>query len=66
MYAHVCIRGVGIGPAGPATAGPKFAEPTIKNIIPVFLIKQLETFTLQLNVCAILIKELHYYIKGTS
>ena len=24
-------RGVGTGPAGPAIAGPKFPEPTIKN-----------------------------------
>ena len=26
-----CYRGVGTGPAGPATAGPKFPEPTIKK-----------------------------------
>ena len=52
-------RGVGTGPAGPATAGPMFPEPTIKNIIPLFAIKQIEIFMLQLHVYAILIKELH-------
>ena len=30
-------RGVGTGPAGPATAGPMFPEPTIKSIIPLFV-----------------------------
>ena len=34
-------RGVG---AGPATAGPMFPEPTIKNIIPLFVIKQIKNF----------------------
>ena len=29
---------------GPATAGPKFPEPTIKNIIPLFVIKQIRNF----------------------
>ena len=38
------FRGVGTGPAGPATAGPKFPEPTIKNIIPLFVIKQIRNF----------------------
>ena len=37
-------RGVGTGPAGPATAGPMFSEPTIKNIIPLFVIKQIKNF----------------------
>ena len=37
-------RGVGTGPAGPATAGPMFPEPTIKNIIPLFVIKQIKNF----------------------
>ena len=57
------IRGVG---TGPATARQKFPEPTIKNIIPIFVIKQLETFMLQLNGYAILIKGLYYYIERTS
>ena len=56
------VRGVGTGPAGPATAGPMFPEPTIKNIIPLFVIKQIKIFILQLHVYTILIKELHYYI----
>ena len=34
-------RGVG---TGPATAGPMFPEPTIKNIIPLFVIKQIKKF----------------------
>ena len=56
-------RGVGTSPAGPATAGPMFPEPTIKNIIPLFVIKQIKKiFILQLHVYTILIKELHYYI----
>ena len=54
--------GVGTGPAGPATAGPKFPEPTIKNIIPLFVIKQIRIFILQLHVYTILTKELCYYI----
>ena len=33
-------RGVGTGPAGPATAGPKFSEPTIKNIIHAVICNQ--------------------------
>ena len=37
----VC-RGVGTGPAGPATAGPMFPEPTIKNIIPLFITSKLK------------------------
>ena len=38
-------RGVG---TGPATAGPKFPEPTIKNnIIQLFVIKQIRIFVLQ-------------------
>ena len=36
---HILVRGVGTGPAGPATALPKFTEPTIKNIIHLFVIK---------------------------
>ena len=52
-------RGVGTGPAGPATTGPMFPEPTIKNIIPLFVIKQI---ILQLHVYTILIQEMHYYI----
>ena len=40
-------RGVGTGPAGPATAGPKLPEPTIKNIIQLFVIKQIRIFVLQ-------------------
>ena len=32
------------GPAGPATAGPINPEPTIKNIIPLFVIKQIKNF----------------------
>ena len=43
---HVQYRGVGTGPAGPATAGPKFPEPTIKNIILFFVIKQIRIFVL--------------------
>ena len=54
----------GVG-TGPATARPKFPEPTIKNI-PLFVIKQLDNFILQLSVYATLIKELHYYIERTS
>ena len=30
-------RGVGTGPAGPATAGPMFPEPTIKKILYLYL-----------------------------
>ena len=52
-------RGVG---TGPATAGPMFPEPTIKNIIPLFVIKQIKKIILQLHVYTVLIKELHYYI----
>ena len=37
-------RGVGTGPAGPATAGPMFPEPTITNILPLFVIKQIKSF----------------------
>ena len=33
------LRGVGTGPAGPATARPMFPESTIKNIIPLFVIQ---------------------------
>ena len=50
-------RGVGTGPAGPATAGPKFPEPTIKNIIPLFVIKQIR------NIC-ITVAYLHHFNKG--
>ena len=46
-------RGVGTGPAGLATAGPMFPEPTIKNIIPLFVIKQIKSFY---------IIAAHYYI----
>ena len=38
------VRGVGTGPAGPATAKPKFPEPTIKHIILLFVIKQIRNF----------------------
>ena len=38
------IRGIGTGPAGPATARLQFPEPTIKNIIPLFVIKQIRNF----------------------
>ena len=41
---YILDRGVGTGPAGPATAGPMFSEPTIKNIIPLFVIKQIKNF----------------------
>ena len=34
-------RGIG---TGPATAGPKFPEPIIKNIIPLFVIEQIRKF----------------------
>ena len=34
-------RGIGTGLGGPATGGPKFPEPTIKNIILLFVIKQI-------------------------
>ena len=51
------IRGVGTGPAGPATAEPKFPEPTIKNIIPLFAIKQIRKF-------CITIACLHRFNKG--
>ena len=40
-YVILCVvdpsRGVGTGPAGPATARPKFIEPTIKNILYLYL-----------------------------
>ena len=36
-------RGVGTGPAGPATARPMFPEPTIKNIL-LFVFKQIKNF----------------------
>ena len=55
-------RGVGTGPAGPATAGPMFPEPTIKNIIPLFVIKQIKSFYIIAAYLCHLIKELHYYI----
>ena len=32
------------GPAGLTTAGPKFPESTFKNIIPLFVIKQIRNF----------------------
>ena len=62
-YTDVFSRGVGTGPAGPATAGPMFPESTIKNIIPLFVIKQIKNFYIT-AACfyTILIKELHYYI----
>ena len=50
-------RGVGTSPAGPATAGPKFPEPTIKNIIPLFVIKQIRNF-------CITVKCLYHFNKG--
>ena len=55
-------RGVGTGPAGPAIAGPMFPEPTIKNIIPLFVIKQIKSFYIIAAYLCHLIKELHYYI----
>ena len=61
-YTHTCMhtyihRGVGTGPAGPATAGSKFPEPTIKNIIPLFVIKQIRNF-------CITVACLHRFNKG--
>ena len=56
------VRGVGTGPAGPANAGPMFPEPTIKNIIPLFVIKQIKSFYIIAAYLCPLIKELHYYI----
>ena len=60
-------RGVGTGPAGPATIGPKFPEPIINNsIIPLFVIKQIRNFCItvaclyhykQRNYTIILLKE---------
>ena len=61
-YYTLIIRGVGTGPAGPATAGPMFPEPTIKNIIPLFVIKQIKSFYIIAAYLCHLIKELHYYI----
>ena len=52
-------RGVGTGPAGPATAGPMFLEPTIKNIIPSFVIKQIKNFYIT-AAC------LYYFNKGIA
>ena len=44
-------------------SGPMFPKPTIKNIIPLFVIKQIKNFYIT-AACfyTILIKELHYYI----
>ena len=50
-------RGVGTGPAGTATARPKFPEPTIKNIIALFVIKQIRNFCITVT-C------LHHFNKG--
>ena len=50
-------RGVGTGLAGPATAGPKFPEPTIKNIIFFFVIRQIRNF-------CITVKCLYHFNKG--
>ena len=50
-------QGVGTSPAGLATAGPKFPEPTIKNIIPLFVIKQIRNF-------CITVKCLYHFNKG--
>ena len=50
----VQCRGVG---TGPAIAGPKFPEPTIKNIIPLFVIKQIRNF-------CITVACLHHFNKG--
>ena len=62
LYVH-SNRGVGTGPAGPATAGPKFPEPTIKNIIPLFVIKQIRIFCITVAcVYTSLIKQWYYYI----
>ena len=61
-FRKCCNRGVGTGPAGPATAGPMFPEPTIKNIIPLFVIKQIKSFYIIAAYLCHLIKELHYYI----
>ena len=56
-------RGVGTGPAGPATAGPMFPEPTIKNIIPLFVIKQIKNcYITAAYLYHFILKELHYYI----
>ena len=56
IYVYV-YRGVGTGPAGPATAEPKFPEPTIKNIIPLFIIKQIRKF-------CIIVACLYHFNKG--
>ena len=56
---YLQIRGVG---TSPATAGPMFPEPTIKNIIPLFVIKQIKNFYIIAAYLCHLIKELHYYI----
>ena len=55
---HFC-RGVGTGPAGPATAGPMFPEPTIKNVIPLFVFKQIKNFYIT-AAC------LYYFDKGIA
>ena len=47
---------MGVG-TGPATAGPKFPEPTIKNIIPLFVIKQIGNF-------CITVECLYHFNKG--
>ena len=53
-------RGVGTGPAGPATARPKFPEPTIKNIIPLFCNQAIRNFyTTAKCLCHILIELLY-------
>ena len=54
VIARVHCRGIG---TGLATAGPKFPELTIKNIIPLFVIKQIRDF-------CITIKCLYHYNKG--
>ena len=55
-------RGVGTGLAGPATAGPKFPEPTIKNIIPLFVIKQIGNFCITVEFLYHFNKGIYYYI----
>ena len=54
--------GLGTGLAGPTTARPKFPEPTIKNIIPLFVIKQIGNFCITVESLYHLTKELYYYI----